>query len=94
MTIPFSIGSHREKGSIGDVGASSVHYPKGESNNARSAKQTRVNGDLVTAYLEETAGRGDEPDVSAGGLCHRNVAGNRAGGACGKPETGAKPAPN
>jgi len=49
----------------------SLHHeqnPKGDRNNARVAKQTQVNGDRVTVLLEHTAGGGDEPDVSAGGL--------------------------
>jgi len=49
----------------------SLHHeqtPKGDRNNARVAKQTQVDGDRVTALLEHTAGDGDEPDVSAGGL--------------------------
>jgi hypothetical protein len=67
--------------------------PKGDSNNARSAKSTRVNRFHGTVFLENADSRGDEPDGSAGGLRCRYVAESRAGGADGEPENGAKPAP-
>jgi len=47
-----------------------------------------VNEDHVRALLEDADSGGSELDFSAGGLCWRSVAENRAGGADGKPATG------
>ena len=51
-------------------------------------------GTTLTAFLENADSGGDEPDVSARGLCQRNVSENRNWGSGGKPTTGAQHSPN
>jgi hypothetical protein len=61
---------------------------RGDNTNDRDAPKTRFVPGEGAALLEDAGSDSDKPDVSAGGMCLRNIAGAaRIGGADGEPAT-------